>query len=143
VALTGTASDGVDGRRRRRSGTHGSAATYARRWRRGEAAGSRITRWRKRGERGRLGMKTRRRSALTRVEAAKAMAHGALGRGAIRTAPLRHGVGTGTWQPCGYGLLMSGPGAERERLIGGTPWQQFSELKTLPDENSSKQIARS
>jgi hypothetical protein len=44
--------DGVDGRSRRRSGTRGSVVTYTRRQRRGEVAGNRSTRWRKRGERG-------------------------------------------------------------------------------------------
>jgi hypothetical protein len=47
------------------------------------------------------------------------------------------------WQPCRDGALMSGPDAERERLTGVTLWQRFFELKILPDENSSKQIARS
>jgi hypothetical protein len=52
-------------------------------------------------------------------------------------------TGVGTWQPRGDGALMSGPDAERERLTGGTPRQRFFELKILPDENSTKQIARS
>jgi hypothetical protein len=141
--------DGVDGRRRRRSGTRGSAATNVGRRRRGEAADSRSMRRRKRGERCRLGVKTRRRGTLTRAEAVKATAawhaqtHAvrtgaaagldiAVGRhvrrgkasgraveaprlghgcGTVRTAPLRHG--TGAWQSRGYGLLTSGPGADR------------------------------
>jgi hypothetical protein len=38
------------------------------------------------------------------------------GHDAVPTAPLWHGVltGTGTWQPRGDNVLMSGPGAERE-----------------------------
>jgi hypothetical protein len=61
-------------RHRRRSGTRGSASTYEGRRRRGEAAGSRSTRRRKRGERGQLGVKTRRCGALTWAEAAKVKA---------------------------------------------------------------------
>jgi hypothetical protein len=41
------------------------------------------------------------------------------------------------------GVLTSGLGAERERLTGGAPWQIYSELKTIPNENSSKEMARS
>jgi hypothetical protein len=44
--------------------------------------------------------------------------------------------------PGGDSVLMSGPGVERERLTGGAPRQIYSELKTLQNENSSKQIAR-
>jgi hypothetical protein len=45
--------------------------------------------------------------------------------------------------PAGDGVLMSGPGAERERLTGGTPRQIIPELKTISNENSSKEMARS
>jgi hypothetical protein len=69
--------------------------------------------------------RTQKRAVRSRAAAASDTAVGAArlrhGRGAIMTAPLRHGVGAGTWQPRGYGLLTSGPGAERERLTGGTP----------------------
>jgi hypothetical protein len=42
----------------------------------------------------------------------------------------------------GDGVLTSGSGAERERLTGGTPRQIISELKTIPNENSSNEMAR-
>jgi hypothetical protein len=44
--------------------------------------------------------------------------------------------------PRGDGVLTSGPGAERERLTGGTPWQIIPELKIILNENSSKEMAR-
>jgi hypothetical protein len=69
---------GVDGRCWRCSGTRGSAVTYAGRWRR--------------GERGRLSMKTRRHGAHTRAEAVKhgraTTGRGALGHGRLRTRPV-------------------------------------------------------
>jgi hypothetical protein len=49
------------------------------------------------------------------------------GHGAVPTAPLWRGalVGAGAWQPHGDGALMSGPGAERKRLPGGTRSSDF------------------
>jgi hypothetical protein len=58
-------------RRGRRSGTRGLTVTYAERRRRGEADGSRSTQRRKKGERGRLGERTRWSGALTRAKAMK------------------------------------------------------------------------
>jgi hypothetical protein len=53
------------------------------------------------------------------------------------------GSAAATRAPGGDGVLMSGPGAEKERLTGGTPWQIIPELKTILNENSSKEMARS
>jgi hypothetical protein len=68
-----------------------------------------------------------------------------LGPRRYRPTPLWHGrgVGAGMWRPRRNGALTGGPGTEGESLIGGTPQQRFFELKLLPNENSSKQIARS
>jgi hypothetical protein len=40
-----------------------------------------------------------------------------------RAAPFWRDAGVGAWQPRGNSVLTGGPGAERERLIGGTPRQ--------------------
>jgi hypothetical protein len=62
----------------------------------------------------------------------------ALSERCCRPAPLWRCAGAGAWHPRGNGVLTGGPGAERERLTSGTPWQRFFELKILSDENSSK-----
>jgi hypothetical protein len=45
--------------------------------------------------------------------------------------------------PGGDGVPMSGPSAERGRLTGETPRQIIPKLKTILNENSSKEMARS
>jgi hypothetical protein len=50
-------------------------------------------------------------------------------RGHDNTFMARRAHGVGAWQPRGDGALMSGPGAERKRLTGGTLRQRFFELK--------------
>jgi hypothetical protein len=50
--------------------------------------------------------------------------------------------GACAWQPCGVGALAGGPSAERGKLTGGSHASAISEIKTLPNESSSKQIAR-
>jgi hypothetical protein len=103
-------------------------------------------RWQKRGESGRLGVKTWRCGTLTGVEVVRRRRRGALGhawsgaerwwlqtrlsvarearrRGSDRGAVGRRLYGAGAWQPRGNGVLTGGPGAKRERLTGGTPRQ--------------------
>jgi hypothetical protein len=53
------------------------------------------------------------------------------------------GSAAATRAPGGDGVPTSGPGAEKERLTGGTPWQIIPELKTILNENSSKEMAKS
>jgi hypothetical protein len=158
-------------RRGRRSGTRGSTVTYAERRRRGEADGSRSTQRRKKGERGRLGERTRWSGALTRAKAMKVtMAWRArtcaVGSGAAVASDMavgrrvRQGERPGCQGGAGRGGRRSGRGhgavrtaplwrgtrvaaTRRERLTGGTPRQRFFELKIHREENCSKQIARS
>jgi hypothetical protein len=109
---------------------------YAGRWWRGETAKATAA---ERGERGRLGMKTRRCGILTSVEAAKVMMawrartptvrsgaaatsdmalDGTRGEAAVGLSARsgravgRHlyGAGVGVWQPRGNGALTGGPG---------------------------------
>jgi hypothetical protein len=145
----------------RRRGTRGSAATYmGRRWRgsprsgRRENAAARHTyrcvgrgKWRRR--------RRRRRGVLghvvggTRCEASGQAVGAALserghgrrrGREAVAIGTLVRGPdsafkarrGTGTWQPCGEGALIGGPGAERGRMTGGSSVSVIFELKFTP-----------
>jgi hypothetical protein len=54
----------------------------------------------------------------------------------VLTAPLRHG--TGAWQPRSDSVLTGEPGVERGKLTGGSHVSVISEIKTLPNESSSK-----
>jgi hypothetical protein len=58
----------------------------------------------------------------------------------VGVACARHG--RGAWQPHGERALTGGPGAERERLIGGSLVSAIFELKFTPRKNSSKQITK-